>query len=695
MARVARSLGDLGDVWEGWTSRGVELLSEPGEPHRLPDLRASVEASLRSPQITGRARRLVGLLSFLPDGIARRDAAELGVSDREISELRDLDLDDANPGRVRLLAIVRDHVTRASWPQPEELPRVIQFYASLVGEIGPRVGEPGSDAALSRLDGEFHNIEAMLALGLGAPDPRLAIEAALALERYLVIRRTASARILEQAADAARRLGDGRAQARCLDALGEVALSRNDPKAAEFWSRAVILYRDQEDTAEALRIDERVLRISEAAKGPDHPDTLAMRLGVADLIRERGDAGEALQRYRGLLPDLVRVFGPADRLTLGARLRIADTVLALGARQEALQLYSDLLPELARTLGEHDPATRVARFSIAALTDPDGVSTTPTAAPTTTVTLGLQSSPAMALAMVARDRGLFPDIGVDLRPFDAGKVALRAFLAGWVDYAISGEVPVALAILRGSYTRAHDDRAAATPKVVAQVVERTVDEVRIVARRDGNLVTPVDYFRERPRKLATSFGGGPEFFAYSFLKRRGIDPINEKEVKLLNWDPADMPRALAEGEVDAIAIFDPFAFRAQRLLGDRALVLSETDPQGYAQLYVLNADLGPNRQAARTIAALVKGFTLATDFIRDEPAAARAIIRRYTGLDDASIEAILTSFRWGTRLTPELLRVWEQQGQWAEETGKVVKGTAASVRFADFVDRGFSESAAS
>ncbi len=669
LAHVARSLGDLADLWRDWTSRGVAMLGEPGEPHRLTDVRESVEFSLRSPQTSRLARRLVGLLSSLPDGIALSDAVDLGTDDMSIRELRDSDLDDGNPARVRLLAIVRDHVARASWPDPSELPRLIQFYARLIGDLGPKVAEPGSEAALSRLDGEYRNIEAMLTLGLDAPDPRPAIEAARALKPYLLVRGTAPTQVLEQAAETAMRVGDREAQARCLDALGEVAQSRNAPRAAtEFWIQAGILYRDRGNTADALRLDELVLRIFEAANGSDHPDTLATRLGIADLIAEKGDVAEALQLYHDLLPDLARVLGPDDRATLTARLRFVDMTRVSGARAEALRLYREMLPDLARVLGHDDPGTQLARFSVAALTDPDIEPGEPErrVPPARTITLGLQSSPAMALAMVARDRNLFEKIGVELRGYDAGKVALRAFLAGTIDYAISGEVPVALAVLNGSYIRARGHRNTAAPKVVAQVVERTVDEVRIVAVRDGDLTAPTSYFKARRRKIATSFGGGPEFFTYTFLKRHGI---GRDAVEILSQKPEDVPAALLAGSVDAIFIFDPFAYIAEQKMGDKAITF--TDSEGYSELYVLNARPDQVETEGPTIERLVRGLSRAVEAIEDDPEGARAIVRKYTKLDEGTLAGIWNSFVWGTALTPELLRVWEAQAAWAKETGKV------------------------
>ena len=91
----------------------------------------------------------------------------------------------------------------------------------------------------------------------------------------------------------------------------------------------------------------------------------------------------------------------------------------------------------------------------------------------TNISLGIQMSPAMALPMIAKEKGYFTNnnLNVDIKEFAAGKDALTAFLSGSLDFSISGEVPANLAILNGNSNFI----------VPAQVVNKTVNEVRVVA----------------------------------------------------------------------------------------------------------------------------------------------------------------------------------------------------------------------
>lgn len=277
------------------------------------------------------------------------------------------------------------------------------------------------------------------------------------------------------------------------------------------------------------------------------------------------------------------------------------------------------------------------------------------------VTVGIQTSPAMALVMVAKDKGFFEQEGlnVEIQEFTAGKFALEAFLGGSLDFAISGDVPAALAALQGNRFI-----------VPAQVVRATKNEVRVVARRDGNLETADAYFKAKKRKLATSFGGGPEFFTYEFLNKLGI---TADQVEVISQKPGDMPAALAQGSVDAIAIFDPFAFIAERQLDKEAITF--TDESVYSELYIIEAHESV-RQDSAALEKLLRGLIAAEKFTQENSAEAQAIVARYTKLDAVTLAGIWDNFDFRVAITPQLFEFWNREAAWAKDTDKVAKTTA-------------------
>jgi NitT/TauT family transport system substrate-binding protein len=274
------------------------------------------------------------------------------------------------------------------------------------------------------------------------------------------------------------------------------------------------------------------------------------------------------------------------------------------------------------------------------------------------VKIGIQSSPAMALVMTAKEEGCFEQEGVEVElvPFTAGKFALQALLGGSLNYCVSGEVPVALATLQGNKI-----------SVLSQVVRETVNECRIVARKDetsGN--GPGAYFKAKKRKLATSIGGGPEFFTHSFLEKFGIPAT---QVEIIAQKPEDMPAALASGSVDAIGIFDPLAFIAEKRLGSQAVTFA--DPSLYSELYILCVSEKKLAENDKTVDAVLRALVKAGMIIKADPQKAKAAVEKHTKLDRVTIDGIWNNFQFEAALTPQLLEFWNAQAEWAKNTGKL------------------------
>ena len=286
------------------------------------------------------------------------------------------------------------------------------------------------------------------------------------------------------------------------------------------------------------------------------------------------------------------------------------------------------------------------------------------------LSVGIQVSPAMGLVMVAKDKGFFEKNGlnVNIVEFTAGKFALQAFLSNSIDIAISGEVPVTLSSLQGHKF-----------KVIAQVVERTINETRMVVQKEGDLLAPEEYFKTK-RKIATSFGGGPEFYTYKFFEYYNIDL---KNVELISQKPQDMPAALSNGSVDGISIFDPFAQIAELNLGDK--VHSFKNEKIYSELYVVNVKKELLTKKRSELLKFLNALYEASIFIERNEEESKKIVVKYTKLSKEVVDGIWNNFIFRPALNNLLVEYTAQQVQWAIDNGKVNKESYTIPNFQDII----------
>jgi NitT/TauT family transport system substrate-binding protein len=268
--------------------------------------------------------------------------------------------------------------------------------------------------------------------------------------------------------------------------------------------------------------------------------------------------------------------------------------------------------------------------------------------------IGYQTSPAMALVMIAEAKDMAngkANAKVVWQHFQAGKFALQAFLGGSLDVAVVGDVPIGLALLQGQKFTAF-----------AEVVQDSVDEVRMVVRNPGNCdpAHPWDYFMaaDKPKRIATSFGGGPQYFAVEFLEKYGI-PLHH--VELLPYAPGEMAAAILSRSVDGAAIFDPAAARIEGLLGPESCTF--TDPKAYRQHYiaVTQPPFMAGKKVDPRLAAFVAALRAAQDFAAKDPAAAMAIVQQETQIDAKTLSQIWPKFTFGVTLDPGLQRLWMEE----------------------------------
>ena len=119
------------------------------------------------------------------------------------------------------------------------------------------------------------------------------------------------------------------------------------------------------DPARAVVMGRTLLADCERALGPDDPETLGVRHGLASAALSAGGRDEAIDQYERAAAGRARVLGEDDRDTLKSRNRLAGAYLTAGRRDEAIELYERVAADRERTLGADHPDTLTSRSNLA------------------------------------------------------------------------------------------------------------------------------------------------------------------------------------------------------------------------------------------------------------------------------------------------------------------------------------------
>ena len=161
---------------------------------------------------------------------------------------------------------------------------------------------------------------------------------------------------------------------------------------------------------------------------------------------------------------------------------------------------------------------------------------------------------------IAEKKGYFREEGlnVEIREFESGRTALRTMLsAEGIDIVTAAQTPVVF----NSFTR--NDYA-----IIGNMVYSDKD-MKMLARRDRKISTPSDL---KGKTVGVTAGSSGHFFLSLFLAYNGLQMA---DVKTVDIEATRLPQALIDGQVDAIATWEPHIYKARKVLGDRSPSLAQ------------------------------------------------------------------------------------------------------------------------
>lgn len=188
---------------------------------------------------------------------------------------------------------------------------------------------------------------------------------------------------------------------------------------------------------------------------------------------------------------------------------------------------------------------------------------------------------------------------------------------------------------------------------------------RIVARKSAGIETLADL---KGKRIATIPNTSSAFFLHNMLKSVGL---SEADIEIVRIIPlSDMPKALVNGDVDAVTIWEPEIENAAHAIGDDAI---EFDGDGvYREIFGLNtlaANLADPEKRAE-IKEFVKAVVDASAMIREDPSVGWPLVAQSTGYELDLVKRAWKHHRYPGDMVPDLLDVLEAEEKWLANIDK-------------------------
>ncbi|WP_020410845.1 ABC transporter substrate-binding protein [Hahella ganghwensis] len=265
------------------------------------------------------------------------------------------------------------------------------------------------------------------------------------------------------------------------------------------------------------------------------------------------------------------------------------------------------------------------------------------------VVIAVSKTPLSAPFYVAEREGFFKAEGlnVEVRECLGGHRCMKELLEGRADFATCSDMVITQqAALEKSF-------------YVLSTFVTSADDTQIVVRRGAGIENPSDMVSKR---IGYVKGSASHYFADIFLLLGGADPQNNTFVEL---QPEQMPDALYKGEVDVIAIWQPWSYLALKKSGNNAFVMNELKP--YTVTFNLIGQVNLIDNNPQLAVRLLRSLVRAEQFILQDGEFVKEIVEEHTGMNGKVLDAIWPSYQFHVSLTQQFLLTLQNEYYWLKQ----------------------------
>lgn len=268
--------------------------------------------------------------------------------------------------------------------------------------------------------------------------------------------------------------------------------------------------------------------------------------------------------------------------------------------------------------------------------------------PLQTITFGVDLSVISAPVWVAENRGYFQKEGlnVKIKDYSSGRTALRDMLeAGKLDLVTVAQTPV-------MYNSFSNNQYA-----IIAAMACSYEDVLLLVRGDKGIKTSADL---KGKKIGTPIGSSGHFFLGLLLIQ---SRLKISDVTVIDIDAPDLPEALSDGRVDAIAIWQPYINTAQKLLSGEAILLPSKNV--YREDFYLVSKKDFIKNNIETLKKFLNAIHKAENFIQEYRDEAINIISARLKLDRETVNSFWNGYEFKLFLDQTIVTGLEAEARWA------------------------------
>lgn len=240
--------------------------------------------------------------------------------------------------------------------------------------------------------------------------------------------------------------------------------------------------------------------------------------------------------------------------------------------------------------------------------------------------------------------------GVEVVRSPNGRNAMAQLVAGSVDAATGSETQALL-------------NSVADPRLRI-VLTLAECRYRIVARRSAGIKSIADL---RGKAVAVTLNTSSVYFLTRML---ATARLSASDVRVVNLEGPEMPAALRNRTVDAVAMWEPHAQHSLEALGADGVTF--IDGAAYTEYFNLNTRTDVLNDPAKRVAltALVKEIGRVSERLRSQPGTLIPSLAPEVGLPPQTVQAVWPQFRFPADLPAGLRPVLPEVETWVAEAQK-------------------------